>query len=304
MEKEKYSYSKINTYLSCHFKFKLKYIDKNFFGGNSLATEYGTLIHAIEETIGNNLKDNKVIDYDDLKKKVISKTKELQDKYPNDYVALDKSGRSYVDKTNYYLSEGIYRLEDYIKEFPSVEVVACEQAFDVEFEGMVFSGYIDRVLRNKDANLYIIQDIKTWNEPKEQKELTTPLQFVIYSLAAKKLYGIKDEQIICQYDLPLCNLKQNAGTKGYMARGIAKLEKLLEKINNKDYSPSPSPLCHWCDFCQTNEDAPKEGKMLCPYYMHWTRENKDFSKENECEGMEHHESILEAYHKKYVANIE
>ena len=108
------------------------------------------------------------------------------------------------------------------------------------------------------------------------------------------------EQIKCQYDLPLCNLTQDAGTKGFLNRGHDKMEKLLTKIENNDYEPNPSPLCHWCEFCQSNPNAPEQGKMMCPYFMHWTKDKKDFSKENEWHGLENHKAVLEAYHQKYA----
>ena len=298
--KEKYSYSKLDTYDGCPFKFKLKYIDKNFFYSSNLATEYGTLIHGIEEDIANLIKAKQPIDYIELKNKVILGTAELEHKYPADYKAVDKSERTYAQKTNEYLESGIYRLENFMKEHPTYEIVGAEQKFEFDFiDKVYFGGSIDRIIKDTATGNYLVQDIKTWPEPKDQKELVTPLQFVTYTMGVKELYGVSSEQVKCQYDLPLCNLTQDAGTKGFMNRGYDKIKKLLTNIENQDYEPAPSPLCHWCEFCQTNPNAPEEGKMMCPYFMHWTKDKKDFSKENEWHGMENHQSILEAYHQKY-----
>ena len=301
MAKEKYSYSKLETYNDCPFRFKLKYIDKNFFFSPNLATEYGTLIHGIEEEIANLIKAGQPINYIELKNKLILKTAELAHKYPADYNALDKSNRTYGQKTTEYLESGIYRLENFMKEHPTYEIVGAEQKFSFDFNDKVFfEGYIDRIFRDTTTNEYLVQDIKTWAEPKEQKDLVTPLQFVTYTMAAKELYNVPAEQIKCQYDLPLCNLTQDAGTKGFLNRGHDKMEKLLTKIENNDYEPNPSPLCHWCEFCQSNPNAPEQGKMMCPYFMHWTKDKKDFSKENEWHGLENHKAVLEAYHQKYA----
>ena len=128
MEKEKFSYSKINTYEGCPFKFKLRYVDKNFFSGDSLATEYGTLVHETEEAIGNAIRTNQQINYEELKNNFAIRAEELKNKYPNDYVAVDKSGRNYDDKTYFYLYHGIYRLENFMKEHPTYEIVGIEQA--------------------------------------------------------------------------------------------------------------------------------------------------------------------------------
>ena len=299
--KEKYSYSKLETYENCPFRYKLKYIDKNFFSSSSLATEYGTLIHGIEEDIANAIRNKQPINYIELKNRLILKAAELQHKYPVDYVALDKSERTYIQKTNEYLESGIYRLENFMKEHPTYEIVGAEQKFEFDFNDKTyFGGFIDRVFHDTATNEYLIQDIKTWAEPKDQKDLVTPLQFVTYVMAAKELYKVPAEQIKCQYDLPLCNLTQDAGTKGFLNRGHDKIEKLLTKIDNQEYAPAPSPLCAWCEFSKTNPNAPEQGKMMCPYFMHWTKDKKDFSKENEWHGIENHKAVLEAYHQKYA----
>ena len=51
-KKEQYSYSKLDLYEGCGFKYKLKYLDKiQFKWTDTIATEFGTCIHSIEEDI-------------------------------------------------------------------------------------------------------------------------------------------------------------------------------------------------------------------------------------------------------------
>lgn len=297
---EKYSYSKLETYEGCPFKYFLKYIEKHNVFCENVATAFGKLIHATEESIANSIKAHEPINYVKLKNDFILKLQEIKHKYPTDFMALDKSDRTYQDKAYFYLETGIYRLENFMKAHPTYEVVGAEISFKFLFKDSVpFGGFIDRVFRDTATNKYIIQDIKTYAVPVEHDKLVTPLQFVVYALAAKELYGATADQIICQYDLPLCDLTQDAGTAGFVNRGINKISKLFGGIGDKDFAPKPTPLCHWCEFCSHNENAPWEVKLLCPYFSHWTKEVKDFSKENEWAGMENHAAILEAYHKKY-----
>ena len=65
MEKlEQYSYSKLDLYAGCGFKYKLKYIDKiQFKWTDTIATEFGTCIHSIEEDIANAIKAGEPINY-------------------------------------------------------------------------------------------------------------------------------------------------------------------------------------------------------------------------------------------------
>ena len=144
------------------------------------------------------------------------------------------------------------------------------------------------------------KDIKTYAVPVESKNLATPLQFVIYTLAMKSLYNVDDTDISCSYDLPFCDIIQEAGTKGYMKRGTTKLNELLHAIFSQDFTPKPTPLCHWCEFCPTNPDIKEEAKFLCPYYSLWTRENKTHQVASTWKGLENHDAVLLEYKNQQI----
>jgi len=294
---ENFSYSKLETYDQCSFKYKLKYVDGHYIYSANIATEFGTAIHEAEETIANSIKDGKPIDYIAIKNKLIMKLAELEHKYPEAYrEELDKAFKTYKDKAYDYLEHGIYRLENFLKANPQIKVVGAEIPIKFEYKDKyVFKGFIDRLLLDTNTNKYILQDIKTWGVPKEQKELTTPLQFVIYSMALKDLYKCTTDDIKCQYDLPVCDLVQDAGTSGFIGRGMKKLDSLFDKIEKQEFEPKPSPLCHWCEFCATNPNQPEDGKNLCPYHSLWTKDRKTFEKASEWKGLAEHGIVLEAY---------
>lgn len=297
---ERYSYSKLDTYQQCPFKFKLKYIDGHNAFHSSVHTEVGTAIHSCEEAIAKKLKFGEKPDYVALKNGLVLKMAEIERKYPRDYRAKDKSGRTFAEKIGDYLETGIYRLEQFMKDHPKYEIAGIEQPFQFIFKtGQTIRGFIDRVFKDNEHNLYIVQDIKTWPQEAEQEKLSTPLQFVIYALAVKEIYGCDFAQIRCQYYLPFCDVAQSAGTYGYINRGTAKMEKLFERIGGKDYAPSTSPLCNYCEFCMTNPDAVTDDRYLCPYFSLWERETRnrhDISRtENDWQGLENHGRVWECF---------
>lgn len=298
-DQHKYSFTKVDTYNQCGMKFKIQYFDGNYCFSGSVATEIGTLIHGTEEAIGKAIQAGNQIDYIGLKNKIILTLAKLQAKYPKDFAEPDKSERTYSAKIYDYLNSGIYHLERFMKEHPELEITGLEQKFKCQYdESHYFTGSIDRVFRDRQTGHILIQDIKTWPVPEDRTKLATPLQFVVYAMAAAEIYGVDVETISCQYYLPFADCAtQDAGTSGYLKRGRAKLDKLFAGIAEENWAPKPSALCHWCNFCPTNENAPEEFKYLCPYFMHWTRESKSFKKENEWQGMENHKAILEYYQK-------
>jgi hypothetical protein len=131
MEKlEQYSYSKLDLYAGCGFKYKLKYIDKiQFKWTDTIATEFGTCIHSIEEDIAKAIKAGEPINYISFKNRLIMKRYELEHKYALTFGELDKSSRTYLQKTYEYLEAGIYRLETYLKEHPTLRSSVLNSIF-------------------------------------------------------------------------------------------------------------------------------------------------------------------------------
>ena len=307
---EKYSFSKLNTYDSCPYNFKLKYVDKHFINEPSLAAQYGTLVHLIYQQIAEHIMRGETIPYDTLKDTFtninlpkrskfdregdIFGTKVLSQMFAAEWNDQNtKSGKSYRVKARDFLDSGIYRLEEFMNENPEYELVGTEIAFEYEYRGCCFYGFIDRLLRIKGTSHYIIHDIKTKDHPFVESELTTPLQFYVYASALRDKYG-KDIEIDCCYDLPTINLIQKAGTKGFENRAKKKIDKILDAIESKDFPPKPSPLCWWCSF-RAKDSQPEEARGLCPYYSLWTPDNKNFEVKNSWEGPEAHERVMRRF---------
>ena len=310
---ERFSYSKIGVFEQCRYKYKLIYTDGHYISTDSVATEFGTLVHYIEEQMVKRLNTNFTLtetDYQELldlfeyadihnpTETVLGLTI-LRDKYKDEWNVPDKSNRTYEEKADEYKVKGIYRLREFLRNNPEVEVLDAEKEFNLDFQGYLFHGFIDRVYRNTSTGEIYVEDIKTWSQEAGSSELTTPMQFVIYCLAAEQIYNVTDNQLKCFYELPLCNIKQAAGTKGFISRGVKKLSKLLAEIETGDFTPNPSPLCHWCVFSGTYPNQPEEAKKLCPYFSHWTKLKKDFTVENEFLGPDQHDKILEAFQNDY-----
>ena len=286
--KEYFSYSKISTYLQCPFKFKLIYRDKLYLFSNNIATAFGSLLHKTEETIGNLILNNKEINYRELIKEFKNKLKEIEIEYPEDFYKKDKNGLTYFDKGTSYINYGIYRLENYLKENKNIKILGLEVEFKMKLNDYQISGSIDRLLFDNKNNIYIIQDIKTYDKEVSKKDLNSPLQFLIYSLAINDLYG--DVNIKCQYDLPLLNKLQNCIMD--FDSGYKVLCSALNSIDSNQFTPNPSPLCHWCPFCKTSDNQPEIAKNKCFYYSLWTRDNKTKDVANEWKGMEEYEKLL------------
>lgn len=274
--KDELSYSRIDT-LSCPYKYKLKYVEKNYTDIKSIALEIGTACHYAMEQKYNNVK------FKDSHRDFLNGCEEAKglnqiiDDYPFEYYDINKkSNMSYEDKVEIFINK--------LKNEPFENDWICigtEVPFKIIYKDKsIIKGSIDRVDKNIDSGEIRVIDYKTNNQLFDSKKLTTPLQMYIYSLACKELYG--DYPTECIYDMLFLDTKQYGGTKGWMKRGEKKLDKLLDKIiwykslGNEHYEPNPTPLCFWCDYCKTNPNSNDKFNSLCDYYSLWTPEENVF----------------------------
>lgn len=315
----KMSYSKINNYDQCHWKYYLTYKENHFFFGESLAADFGVLVHYCEQKIFETLKKGEPVDYEQIKKDFndinipkkdrfdtdggIFGVNILKEKYKKEFYEPNNMGQSYYSRGLDYLSTGMYRIEDYLKANPDIYPFAAEKYFSITFEGFNFSGHIDRIYYNEKTDEYIIEDIKTKTKLFKDDELVTPLQFVIYCIGLNEGLDIPYEKMSCRYDLPFMNTKQDAGSKGFITRGITKLKKLINKMNSEDWEPSPSPMCYYCPYCNNNPEQPEGAENLCPYYCLWKPDEKTMQTASKWNGFDSHSEVLKKFINKYGKNI-
>lgn len=271
---DRYSYSKISTYKQCPFKFKLKYEDKNYLFSANIATDFGSLVHSIEESIALTIQDGNPINYIALKNKFIIESRKIAQKYPAEFFSRDKSGRTYQEKVYLYLESAIYRLEQFMQTHPELQIIGVEQTFEYDYDGIhSFNGSIDRAFKNVNTGEILIQDIKTWAVPAQNNELKAPLQFAVYMMAAEKLWGVSFNKIKCEYDLPLCDTTQPALSDDIVAESRPVLDKLFKGIHDENFKPTITALCHWCEYNPLTNPSILENKpeAVCPYFSTWQK---------------------------------
>jgi len=272
---DRYSYSKISCFKQCAFKYFTKYEEKNFIYNANIATDFGTLIHETEEAIAKTIQEGiTAIDYITLKNRFIIESRKLAIKYPNEFFTPDKSKRTYQEKTYLYLDSAIYRLENFMRQHPDLKIIGIEQKFEFNYDNIhSFNGSIDRAFRNIETGEIIIQDIKSWAVAAQPSELKVPLQFAVYAMAAKELWGVDYDKIRCEYDLPLCDITQPATSTDLVGEARPALDKLFKGITNKNFKPTITALCHWCEYNPlTNPDIISTNpNAVCPYFSTWQK---------------------------------
>lgn len=154
IKKTRLSYSTLDDYFSCSFKYYIKYIlgivDDNDKTNENINLFVGSLYHyVLERLVSNNITDN-------------------IDQHINDYVIefINKQEKDLSSKMNFYLKKytnNIARTYQEIRKFQTnskFEVFALEKKFEVALKnGINFIGFIDKILKWNDY--YIVIDYKT-----------------------------------------------------------------------------------------------------------------------------------------------
>lgn len=293
----KYSYTSLETFAQCPYKFKEVYINGNRSEESTLSLEIGGLVHSIKELWANFLKNNnppdinyldyvlnngieyqEIVEINNIEiKNEITETwlgiKDLKNKYLESYMEkCDKTGMTYDEKIKIFWNNLITEFLD------GWQIKGVEEQFQFVYNNRcILHGYIDRIDENEQGEIRVI-DYKTSKDIYKNDKLATPLQMFIYGLACEHMY--KKIPKVYIYEFVFLGKSQEACTPGYWNRGIKKLNRLLDKIEEcaykNEYPPKPSPLCYYCHLSANTCVKDKKLNGLCEYYSLWTPNNRVF----------------------------
>ena len=174
-EKERYSFSKLNSFLTCRYGYKYTYID-HLKGESNCFSSYGVEIHSIMERYARG----------ELKLNALPGVYEWE--FPSAVPEKFPSFKFCKDMKKLYYEQGL----DFLKEFPGYEgskILGVEQNFDIDIDDWIFTGIIDLILVDKNGNL-IVQDYKSKSSFKSKTEMQEyARQLYLYSLFVKQKFG-------------------------------------------------------------------------------------------------------------------
>lgn len=225
-----WSYSRIECFNSCRYRWFLKYI-KNQSEHPQFYSSYGSFMHKLLERFYKN-----ELSKEEMKTEfLLNFKKEVKGERPKP---------SIVEK---YISAALDYLDSF-EPFP-FNMVSVEERMDFDIDGIPFVGFID-YLGEKDGEYYIVDNKSRNLKPrskrkkptKKDEELDEMLrQLYIYAVAVKQKYG--------KYPKSLCI---NCFKTGVFIEEPFVLEKCEEAIewvkNNVEYIENTSDFYPWIDY--------------------------------------------------------
>ena len=281
-----FSYSKMEVFKNCPLQYRYKYIEKKYTQDTSIALELGSLCHYVLEQKGKMIVSGETVDYEKLNDILMNGVTETDEKTKEELLGVNQLKRKYFEVWHEADNASGASYDEKIKLFDKVLHDEMEETdwkptyFEKPFEfvwdnKVILKGFIDRI-DTKDGQ-YRTVDYKTSKKVYEQSKLATSLQFGVYALAILNEFGVLP--IESEYRFVLIDDKQYALTKGWENRLIKAMDKVFGDIEASEkksvFVPKPSPLCHWCNFCQTNPEATIY-RNECEYFSKWTPTQKTF----------------------------
>ena len=179
-EKEKFSFSKLETYHNCRRNYFHTYVEGNR-SGESIYSYLGTVTHELTQA---------------MIRKEISNQQAVEDfiEAVDDADMLDLKWISENVK-NKYVECIVHFLENYNP--VSNDTIKIEEYFEIEIDGCVMRGYID--LWYMEGNKIYIEDFKTSTKFSKKDLLKKQRQLLLYGIALSEKYP--EHEIVLRFNM-------------------------------------------------------------------------------------------------------
>lgn len=256
MEKIRFSYSRLTTYLDCPLKYYYKYHTDVIALPATLPLFFGTSIHAALEQNDIYRKD-KGIDRERTELKHIFRTKFLEElkKNPAEVKRLNEfakkeeitlfqetvdMGEKMIDA---YLDHAFIKSDKFVPEH-------MEKEFDLELSSapVRIYGFVDIV--TKDG---IIIDRKTSkNKYPEETAFEKKIQLVMYTIWYRKTHNKKEKRteyhVLVKNKKPYLQIVPVDVSEYEIQKTIELIKETQNNILAKKFPPKPGWMCNYCDF--------------------------------------------------------
>lgn len=264
MAKTKWSVSRLSSYASCQYAYKLEKIDRVPRREAGWFLQGSSVHHALEMYE----RSGRALTVSDTQEAFLwawgNELEAARKKQPNDSMWMKGRGKSVQNDLDSRRALGLTQVADYIREHPvdgvwapfeiAPEEFSVEVGFEVDFGGdVVVIGYIDALEENRETGDWRVVDYKTGT-----KTPSDPFQMMTYAIAVKQVFGkdissagwwmCKDSEFVEFDQMSSFSYEDVADWYHQLSRGIG----------NKVFLPNPKDcfVCSVKPFCKFGSKRP------------------------------------------------
>ncbi len=237
-----FSYSPLNTYLTCPLRYRFQYVDLVPPAFTSAALVFGAAVHeAVAAYYQSRLEGDEF------------RPDQMVDVYRETWRGAENVKFFNGDGEESLLQKAKQLIEVFHRQInPDVTVVGVEEFFEVRLAKEVppFHGYIDLIEENRDGRV-TVADLKTASKKPADSSVHSNLQLTTYSLGAEAL-GFDPDQLTLRLDVltktksPELVRYETTRTEGERVRFVKLVRKVWAAIENHTFFPREDWHCAQC----------------------------------------------------------
>ena len=252
-----YSHSKINTFETCPYQYKLHYIDKiKPEIENTIEAFMGDLVHQTLEKLYKDKKFKKRVE----KKILIKFYRDLWEKEYSDDILIAKEDEGL--KADNYKKMGEKFISDYYDSHKDddMTILGLETQDRLTLpDGNSWHVRIDKLGCKGDT--YFVCDYKTNARIKMQEEADSDRQLAMYSIWVKDKFKDAKKVILkwhmLAFDKEITSERTDEQLKALQQEVMEAIQEIEESTRENDFPTNTTKLCDWCGY-----------KSECPSFKH------------------------------------
>jgi len=253
-----YSNSKINTFETCPYQYKLHYIDKiKPETETTIEAFMGDLVHQTLEKLYKDKKFKKRVE----KKILIKFFRDLWDKEYSDDILIAKEDEGL--KASNYRKMGEKFISDYYDSYKDddMTILGLETQDRMTLpDGNQWHVRIDKLGCDKQGNYYVC-DYKTNARIKMQEEADSDRQLAMYSIWVRDKFKDAKKVILkwhmLAFDKEITSERTDEQLKALQEDVMETIQEIVEATKEDDFPTNTTKLCDWCGY-----------KSQCPSFKH------------------------------------
>ena len=253
-----YSHSRINTFETCPYQYKLHYIDKiKPETETTIEAFMGDLVHQTLEKLYKDKKFKKRVE----KKILIKFFRDLWDKEYSDDILIAKEDEGL--KASNYRKMGEKFISDYYDSYKDddMTILGLETQDRMTLpDGNQWHVRIDKLGCDKQGNYYVC-DYKTNARIKMQEEADSDRQLAMYSIWVRDKFKDAKKVILkwhmLAFDKEITSERTDEQLKALQEDVMETIQEIVEATKEDDFPTNTTKLCDWCGY-----------KSQCPSFKH------------------------------------
>jgi putative RecB family exonuclease len=246
--------SRAADFKSCPLLYRFRCVDHLPQAPSRVATR-GTMVHAVLESLFDLPAAERTVDAArDLLPAAWQRVRR-EEPAVDELFAADVDGDEFAEwmASASVLLGNYFALEDPAR----LEPASREELIEVVVDGLRLRGYVDRLDVTPAGDIRVV-DYKTGATPREAFEAKALFQMKFYALVLWRTRGVVPRQLRLMYlaDSDTLSYAPEAEELARFERTVLAIWAAIQRaMETKDFRPSPSRLCDWCDH-----------KSLCPAF--------------------------------------